>query len=172
VSVNERSVSVSVSVSIRRIRLTSFLNTFVRTKLFRNNFFLSRRNSHSHSHSPGFTLIEVLIALVIIAIALTAVMRSITQSIRVTDHVKSKMAAHWAALNVLSEIQLGLIQPPTDGSPIHGKTNFFNNVYDWKVVDRTGLATSYANAVEITVSHNKHTIETLLGYTRPLAQLT
>ena len=56
----------------------------------------------------GFSLIEVLIALAVIAIALTALMKATSQSIVGTQHLKEKTIAHLVAMQGLSRIQLGM----------------------------------------------------------------
>lgn len=72
-------------------------------------------------YSQGFTLIEVLIALVILAIAFTAVMFLMRSNIHQTNTVKSKLTANWVAMNVISSIQLGLQDPPTKDVNMHGQ---------------------------------------------------
>lgn len=57
----------------------------------------------------GMTLIEVLIALAIIAIALTAIIRAASQNIRATDYLQTKTVALWVGRNVMSEAQLGVL---------------------------------------------------------------
>lgn len=56
----------------------------------------------------GFSLIEVLIALAVIAIALTALMKATSQSIVGTQHLKEKTIAHLVAMQGLSRVQLGM----------------------------------------------------------------
>lgn len=56
----------------------------------------------------GFTLIEVLIALSIIAIALAAVLQVLGHNLRATRLTRDKLVAHWVAQNVLAECQVGL----------------------------------------------------------------
>ncbi len=63
----------------------------------------------------GFTLIEVLIALVIVAIALFAVVMSIHRSVRDFNYVNNKTLAHWVSLNVANEEKLGLIEGDNSG---------------------------------------------------------
>lgn len=57
----------------------------------------------------GFTLIEVLVALAIVSIALTAVIKASSQSIRGTSHLQAKTQALWTAQYVVNEIRAGLI---------------------------------------------------------------
>lgn len=56
----------------------------------------------------GMTLIEVLVALVIVAIALAAVIRSVNAGVVNTDYLKQRNIAHWVAMNYANELQLQL----------------------------------------------------------------
>lgn len=58
----------------------------------------------------GMTLIEVLIALAIIGIALTAVIKATSQNIRATNYLQNKTIALWVGRNIMSEIQLGVMK--------------------------------------------------------------
>ena len=60
--------------------------------------------------TSGFTLIEVLIALSIIAIALAALLKSIAQSVENTRRIKDKTVSHWIAMQGVAMVQLGLVQ--------------------------------------------------------------
>ncbi|KTD59200.1 GspI family T2SS minor pseudopilin variant LspI [Legionella shakespearei] len=59
--------------------------------------------------SSGFTLIEVLLALAIIAIALTALLKATAQNIENTHRLKEKNVSHWIAIQGATMIQLGLV---------------------------------------------------------------
>ena len=54
----------------------------------------------------GFTLLEVLIALAVLAIALAAVLKTTQQQIDNLGYLRDQTIAHWVASNVLNEIQL------------------------------------------------------------------
>ena len=54
----------------------------------------------------GFTLLEVLIALAVLAIALAAVLKTTQQQIENVGYLRDQTIAHWVASNVLNEIQL------------------------------------------------------------------
>jgi len=54
----------------------------------------------------GFTLLEVLIALAVLAIALAAVLKTTQQQIENIGYLRDQTVAHWVASNVLHEIQL------------------------------------------------------------------
>lgn len=60
----------------------------------------------------GLTLIEVLIALAIVGIAMTAVIKATSQTIRATDYLQTKTVATWAAQEVMNEIRVHMITLP------------------------------------------------------------
>ena len=59
----------------------------------------------------GFTLIEVLAALVIVALGMLGVIQAVTQSARNGTYLREKTLAHWIAMNVITERRL-LAAPP------------------------------------------------------------
>jgi len=61
-------------------------------------------NNPAHT-MKGMTLIEVLVALVIIAVALSAAIRSVNAGVANTDYLKQKSFAHWVAMNSVAEQQ-------------------------------------------------------------------
>lgn len=54
----------------------------------------------------GFTLLEVLVALAILAIALAAVIKTTTENAENARYLRDKTLAQWVAMNVLTEIQV------------------------------------------------------------------
>jgi general secretion pathway protein I len=62
----------------------------------------------------GFSLLEVLIALAVLAIALGAVVRSAGQQVQLLDQARSHAYAQWVAANVLAEARLAR-QLPASG---------------------------------------------------------
>lgn len=60
--------------------------------------------------TSGFTLIEVLLALTIIAVALTALLKAIAQNVEHTQRIKEKTISHWVAMQGVAMVQLGLLQ--------------------------------------------------------------
>lgn len=81
--------------------------------------------------TKGFTLIEVLLALAIIAIALTAILKATAQNIENTQRVKEKTISHWIAMQGVSMIQLGLIQinPSQESTQV---TTMLNQKWYWR----------------------------------------
>jgi len=66
------------------------------------------------SRARGFTLVEVLVALAVIAIALGAVMRTLSQSIDVSANLRDRALAMWVAQNRLTREQADRAWPSAD----------------------------------------------------------
>ncbi|RPI12967.1 MAG: type II secretion system protein GspI [Lysobacterales bacterium] len=71
---------------------------------------------HAESSRPrpragGFTLIEVLAALVIVALGMLGVIQAVTQTARNGTYLREKTLAHWIGMNLITERRL-LASPP------------------------------------------------------------
>jgi len=101
---------------------------------------LKRRPPHSPPPSRGFTLIEVLVALMIVAMGLAALMAAVSGTARTSGYLRDKTLAQWMALNRLTEVRLNLNKfgQNTD----IGEINFANRTwhYDTRYFD-TSIAT-------------------------------
>ena len=69
--------------------------------------------AHGAGAGTGFTLIEVLIALAIVAVALGAVMRAIGALASDTDMARMRLLALWSADNALGEIRIVSTRRPS-----------------------------------------------------------
>jgi general secretion pathway protein I len=58
--------------------------------------------------SRGFTLVEVLVALVVVAIGLTALLVAVNGTARTSGVLRDKTLAQWIALNRLTEVRLNV----------------------------------------------------------------
>lgn len=56
----------------------------------------------------GFTLVEVLVALMIVAMGLAALMTAVSGTARASGYLRDKTLAEWIALNRLAEVRLNL----------------------------------------------------------------
>ena len=59
----------------------------------------------------GFTLIEVMVALTVAALALVAVMASISQMVDASIAMRDRTYASWVAQNKIAELRLANVQP-------------------------------------------------------------
>lgn len=87
--------------------------------------------------TDGMTLIEVLIALAIIAIALTAVIKAASQNIRGTNYVENKMIALWVAQEVMREAQVGLISLPQGEEGETAAMNMLGHDWYWRASEQS-----------------------------------
>jgi general secretion pathway protein I len=78
----------------------------------------------------GFTLIEVLVALAIVAIGMAAVMGALTSSANTISYLRDKTFAQWVALNQIANLRLSGQQPPTGNS--NGDTDFAGRSWHWR----------------------------------------
>ena len=58
------------------------------------------------SRAPGFTLVEVMVALLVLALALTALQLRITQHVNNSAYLRDKTVAGWIAQNRLEMLRL------------------------------------------------------------------
>ena len=90
-------------------------------------------------HARGFTLIEVLAALVIVALGMLGVIEAVTQSARNGTYLREKTLAHWIALNVITEKRLQQEPPPVTESS--GDVEFAGQSWRWRMqVTQTQVA--------------------------------
>lgn len=120
--------------------------------------------------NAAFTLIEVLVALLIIAIALAAAVRSVNESVRVTTHVRNVVAAHWVGLNVLSQIQTGLIPAPTASNIMHGQVNMMHQGWQWTAQASPSLQSPEITKIVVTVALHKRVVNEVSGFILKQAQ--
>ncbi len=90
--------------------------------------------------SRGFTLVEVLVALMIVAMGLAALMIAVSSTARTSGYLRDKTLAQWMALNRLSEVRLNLTKFGQNTDT--GEINFANRTwhYDTRYFD-TSIAT-------------------------------
>jgi general secretion pathway protein I len=58
----------------------------------------------------GFTLVEVLVALIIVALGLTALLVAVNGTARTSGFLRDKSLGQWIALNRLSEVRLNMVK--------------------------------------------------------------
>lgn len=79
----------------------------------------------------GFTLIEVLLALAVVAIALTALLKASSQNVIHMNQIKEKSISHWVAMQGITAIQLGLI-PIQPSQEISQVTTMLGQRWYWR----------------------------------------
>ncbi len=61
--------------------------------------------------SAGFTLLEVLVALTILAVSLGALIKAGSEHTRNTHYLQERTLAHWTGQNLIARYEAGLLQP-------------------------------------------------------------
>ena len=79
----------------------------------------------------GFTLIEVMIALVVVALAMLALTRLAGIEIQTTDSLRERTLAGWIAANAITETKLASPYPPTGVRDARGR--FANLDWRWRI---------------------------------------
>ena len=85
----------------------------------------------------GFTLVEVLVALMIVAMGLAALMVAVSGTARTSGYLRDKTLAQWIALNRLSEVRLNLNKAAQTTDKGTGELKFANRTwhYDTRYFD-------------------------------------
>jgi general secretion pathway protein I len=90
---------------------------------------------HGRGPAAGFTLVEVLVALIIVTIGLAALMITVSSTARTSGILRQKTLAQWMALNRLTEVRLNLAKFGQNTDT--GEINFANQTwhYDTRYFD-------------------------------------
>jgi len=102
---------------------------------------------HALSAGRGFTLIEVLVALAIVAIGMSAVLSALSSSADTVSYLRDKTFAQWVALNKIATLRISGQQPPTGNS--NGDTDYAGRSWHWR---QAVVATEVPGVVRIDVS--------------------
>jgi len=110
----------------------------------------------------GFTLIEVIIALTIIAVALAAVISAASATVYNAAGLQERTFAHWVAMNKLTEMQvMGEFPAPRKTS---GSTLMVEHEWFWKM-EVVETADENVRKVEIAVRTNESDENSLVHLT-------
>lgn len=109
----------------------------------------------------GFTLIEVMVALVIVSLSLAAVAASMGQMIDTANTMRDRTFASWIAQNKIAEMRLAGVIPEVGESS--GEVDYANTSWAWTAeVSETGVENLLK--VDVTVSY--------AGVDAPVRQVT
>lgn len=98
----------------------------------------------------AFTLLEVMVALAIVAFSLTALSASMNQMINTAYSMRERTYASWIAQNKIAEMRLANTVPDT--SPSSGEVDYANSTWAWRaVVSETGVENLFR--VDVAVGH-------------------
>ena len=114
-------------------------------------------------HNRGFTLVEVMVALAIIAIALTAVAAKMGRMADTSNAMRERTYASWIAQNKITEMRLANVIPEV--SSTSGEIDFANTNWAWRaVVSESGIENLYRVDVTISYPGTDDVIRTVTGF--------
>jgi len=105
-----------------------------------------RPPSQASRRTGGFTLVEVLVALIIVVIGLAALMITVSSTARTSGALRDKTLAQWMALNRLSEVRLNLVKFGQNTDT--GEINFATRTWHY---DTRYFSTSIASMKRVVV---------------------
>ncbi len=115
------------------------------------------------THVSGFTLLEVLVALIIVSLSLFAIGASISQMVDAANTMRDRTYASWIAQNKIAELRLENVTPEV--SSTSGEVDYGNGEFEWRaVISETGVEAFYR--VDVSVSHvgSEYVIRTVTGF--------
>lgn len=114
------------------------------------------RSTQCHQSRTGFTLIEVLLALSVFALAGVALLSTSETHFSSLNHIEDKMVANWVASNRLVEVNLDKQWPPQNNK--QGKVELAGREWFWqqKVLE-TEDKNMRAVAIEVRITENSLT---------------
>lgn len=115
------------------------------------------------SRSAGFTLIEVMVALIVAALALVAVMASISQMIDAGTAMRDRTYANWIGQNKITELRLENVIP--DVSRTNGEVDFAGLEWGWEAnISETGVENLFRVDVDISFADSDDVIWRSTGF--------
>jgi general secretion pathway protein I len=99
--------------------------------------------------NKGFTLLEVMIALLIVGLSLMAVAGKMIQMLNAANTMRDRTYASWIAHNKIAEMRLANVVPEVSASS--GEVDYAGTEWAWRaVVSETGVENLYR--VDVTIS--------------------
>jgi general secretion pathway protein I len=98
------------------------------------------------SRLHGFTLLEVMVALAIMAVAALGLLNAQNSQVKTDQHLANKTFAHWVALNRLAELRLQKVFPEIG----EGESTASMAGREWKVTTKV-QPTPVANVRLVTI---------------------
>lgn len=115
----------------------------------------------------GFTLIEVLIALIILAIAFTALFETTQSNVSSSLTIKKSLVSNWVAMNAFSTIELGLSPKPRPGSNTEGSETMLGMNWQWTASTNQAITTDAGiEQVTINVYQQEKRYQHIVGFVK------
>lgn len=124
---------------------------------------LRRSSAPAQAAAGGFTLVEVMVALAIAALGLTAVAAAVSQMLDASSSMQERTYAAWIALNKIAELRLSNVVPEVSESS--GETTYAGREWSWEaVVSETGVENLYRVDVAVSAADSGIVVRTVTGF--------
>lgn len=119
--------------------------------------------ANSQRAARGFTLLEVMVALAVLAIALAAIIKGVGTQVSNQSYLRDRTLAHWVAMNKVAELQIARKWPEAGsetGSAPMGPHEWF-----WKTtVQNTPDPDVRRMDVAVSATEGAEPVTTLVSY--------
>ena len=117
----------------------------------------------SHRRARAFTLVEVMVALAIIALSLTAIAAKMSRMIDTSNSMRERTYASWIAQNKITELRLANVLPEV--STTSGDIDYANTNWRWRaVISESGIENLFRVDVEVFDTDGDAVIRKVTGF--------
>jgi len=111
----------------------------------------------------AFTLVEVMVALAIIALSLTAVAAKMGRMIDTSNAMRERTYASWIAQNKITELRLANVLPEV--SATSGEVEYASTTWRWRaVISESGIENLFRVDVTIFYENGDDAVRTVTGF--------
>lgn len=111
----------------------------------------------------AFTLVEVMVALAIIALSLTAVAAKMGRMIDTSNSMRERTYASWIAQNKITELRLANVVPEVTATS--GEVDYAHTTWRWRaVISESGIENLFRVDVSISFEDDDDVIRTVTGF--------
>lgn len=113
------------------------------------------------ARNRGFTLLEILVAMTVLAIAMAAVIKTLGAQARNSEYLELRTLASWVAQNKAAEFQLSKQWPGTGEQ--NGSAQFAGRDWQWDT-RVTNTEDPNIRRLDVRVSQDKKTVASVIAY--------
>jgi type II secretion system protein I len=121
----------------------------------------------------GLTLLEVMVALLIIGIVLLSLIKVSALQANYLRYLEQKNQAQWVALDIVNKLQVGVIPFPTQLDSVNGQENQLGTDWYWTInFESTGDPHAFKATVAVKTSETGTSLVRFITYISPTTNQT